>query len=227
MRTILSSTLFFLSFGITECWAQSQYATAEDSDPKAIEMLKEIGNQYDNAKVHLIDFALDIELPGQATETQKGELIQDGEKFILDMGERKIISDSETVWMYLKELNEVQINDADFDEVGGEFNSPSDIFNLYDSKEFVFAISSRFQEEGKDITQIEAKPLDTESDYSKMRLTLRDKGLEVQRLKIFYKDGSRFTMHIKEHNENYKLGADGFSFDASKYPDVHVEDLRF
>lgn len=219
-------TAFIILFSSLTLAAQSQYETAEDSDPAATKMLAQIGTQYNNGKVHQIDFALDIELPGQAKETQEGKLIQEGQKFILDMEQRQIISDSKTVWMFLKELNEVQINDADFGEMEG-FNSPSDIFKLHESKDFVFAISSRFPENGQDVTQIEAKPLDGESEYSKMRLTVRDQGLEVKRLKIFYKDGSRFTMSIKEHNPDFSLGTKGFSFDASQHPDVHIEDLRF
>jgi len=226
MRTIAALILFLCSTVSYPLPAQSQYNSADDSDPQAIKMLQQIGSQYDNNKVHKIDFSLDIELPGQAKESQKGELIQDKDKFILDMEGRKIISDSETVWMYLKELNEVQINDADFEDAG-EFSTPSDIFNLHTSKDFVFVISSSFQEQGIAVTQIEAKPLDKDSDYSKMRLTVQDEGLEVGRLKIFYKDGSRFTMNILSHDANYKLGPHGFIFDATKYPDVHIEDLRF
>lgn len=226
MRITGLSTLIILLASLSTLFAQSQYVTAEDSDPQATKLLAKIGSQYNNGKIHQIDFALDIELPGQAKETQEGELIQDGQKFILDIEQRQIISDSETVWMFLKELNEVQVNDADFEEMDG-FNSPADIFNLHESKDFVFAISSRFPEEGEDVTQIEAKPLDGDSEYSKMRLTVSDKGQKVKRLKIFYKDGSRFTMLIKKHNPDFSMGTSGFFFDASKHPGVHIEDLRF
>lgn len=204
----------------------SQYESAIDSDPVAIKLLKKIKNQYLSTPAYQIDFIYDIELPGQATESQKGKLIQSGDNFRLEIADREIISDNETVWMFLSDMNEVQINDADFDD-SEDFMSPSDVFSLDESKDFIFAISNHSKEEGKAITQIEGKPVDSDSDYSKMRLTIADKGTQVKRLKIFAKDGSRFTMHISAVNLDYQVSDDTFSFNPALYPDVTVEDLRF
>jgi len=211
--------------------AQAQYDTASDSDPAALKLLETISTSFLGADAHAIEFTLDIELPGSGMETQQGQLIQQGDKFVLDLGAQKIISDSETVWLYLKDLNEVQINDADFDDADelltGDFSSPSDIFNLYKSTDYVFAIANHTTEAGSAITQIEGKPLAPDTEYSKMRLTVIDKGAQVKRLKIFAKNGGRFTLNIKEHNSNYIVPAGAFGFDASQYEGVHVEDLRF
>ncbi len=212
-------------------WTQSQYASSSDSDPAALQLMEQISETYRSAESHSIEFTLDMELPGSGMETQNGQLIQKGDKFVLDLGPQKIISDNETVWVYLKELNEVQINDADFEEAeemfAGDFNSPSDIFNLYKSKDFVFAVSNYGNEEGAAITQIEGKPLDENSEYSKMRLTVINDGNKVKRLKIFSKNGSRFTLNILAHDTNYKVEESTFAFDPAKYEGVHVEDLRF
>lgn len=226
MKTQILSIFIFLLGSTIQLNAQSQYASAADSDPDAIKMLKKISTDYLSKAAHKIDFTLDIELPGSGMESQKGELIQAGEKFVLDLGSRKIISDTETVWLYLADMNEVQVNDADFDE-SEEFMSPSDIFSLYESDDFVFGISNYGEEEGKAITQIEGKPLTADSDYSKMRLTVMNKGQKVKRLKIFNKDGSRYTLHINSHDDSYKADESIFSFDESQYEGVHVEDLRF
>lgn len=205
---------------------QSQYTSAADSDPIAMELLEHISSHYQSKQAHKIKFSLDIELPAQGMETQNGTLIQKDDQFVLEMQGRTIISNGETVWMYLEDMNEVQVNDADFEEAS-EFTSPSDIFNLHTSGEYVFAIANSSKEDGQAVTQIEGKPLSEESDYSKMRLTVIDQGKQVKRLKIFSKDGSRFTMHINEHDADYVPGAGTFTFDASKYEGVHVEDLRF
>ncbi len=224
-------TLVFLLLLSSPGWTQSQYASASDSDPAALELMKQISESYRSTESHSIKFTLDIELPGSGLEKQEGQLIQQGDKFVLDLGAQKIISDNETVWIYLKELNEVQINDADFEEademLAGDFDSPSDIFDLYKSKDFVFAVSNYGNEEGAAITQIEGKPLDENSEYSKMRLTVINKGNKVKRLKIFSKNGSRFTLNILEYNPDYKVAEGTFAFDPSKYEGVHVEDLRF
>ncbi len=205
---------------------QSQSDTNEVSDPEAMEILNRISDNYQQSSAHKISFSLDIELTAQGKETQKGQLIQQGDQFVLEMEGRKIISNGKTVWLYMEDLNEVQINDADFEDETS-FSSPSDIFQLHTSGEYIFALASKLEEEGQAITQIEGKPTDPYSEYSKMRLTIIDKGLKVKRLKIFGKDGSRYTMNITSHNEGY-VPVDGtFSFDASLYQGVHVEDLRF
>lgn len=226
MKLFHFTLLLFLSLSATVAVAQSQYASAADSDPAALKILEQISEDYLAKEAHKISFSLDIELPGNAKEVQKGELIQSGEKFVLDMAGRKIISDTETVWMYLPDINEVQINDAEMDDFE-EFSSPSDIFQLYKSKDYVFAIESYTKEAGQAITQIVGKPLSDESEYSKMRLTVIDKGQKVKNLQIFNKDGSRYTLHISEHDSDFKIEVDTFSFNAADYEGVHVEDLRF
>jgi len=218
-------------FGLLLCLchtsiAQSAGETKELSDKQALDILEQIMEDYESHNSHRISFDLKIELPGEATQIKKGSLIQSGEKFELDIDDKLIISDNETVWLYLKEDNEVQINDADFGE-DGEYMSPNTIFNLYNSDEFVFAILQQNYENGKAITQIECKPRDMDSEYSKMRLTVEDQSNAVQRFKIFAKDGSRFTMILKSHERNVKLDEGTFRFDPDQYEDIIVEDLRF
>ena len=213
----------FVFFSIS---TQAQYAGSGDSDPQALALLESISQQHQNSGPHLIEFSLDIELPGQATETQRGQLIQDGEKFVLDLDQRQIISDNETVWLFLKDMNEVQINDADFDDAS-DFMSPSDLYQLHKSDDYVFALANEFAEDGQTVTQIECKPLDDNSDYSKLRLTILKKANKVKRMKIFSKDGSRFTMNITSQTASYQTNDNMFSFDAAVHEGVHVEDLRF
>ena len=217
--------MFLMLLGwISVC--QAQVDNNEVSDPEAMQLLQQISDTYQKGTGHKIEFSLDIELPAQGKETQKGQLIQQGDNFVLEMEGRKIISNGESVWLYMEDLNEVQINDADFEDET-TFSSPSDIFKLHTSGEYIFAVSNKFDEEGAAVTQIEGKPTDSYSEYSKMRLTVIDKGLNVKRLKIFGKDGSRYTMNIISHNDAYTPAAGVFGFDASQYEGVHVEDLRF
>lgn len=208
-------------------WAQNaSYDGGERSDPKALEILETIESEFTNTPSHLISFTFVIESPGNPNDTYKGTLLQAGEKFELDLGNRVIISNNESVWLYTKDDNEVQINDADFGD-GGEYMSPSTIFSLYRSKDFIFAISNQAIENGTAITQIEGKPTSVDSEYSKVRLTLEDKGNKVKRLKIFSKDGSRMTMEILNHKTNVPFQDSDFIFNESTYDGVIIEDLRF
>ena len=218
------STIFLLLFvGFTNT-LKAQYV--EESDSEAVEILKNVSEDFQNNGAHDITFQMDFEYPGEATQVQEGSLLQSGENFVLDMTEQMIVSDNETVWLYLKERNELQINDADFGD-DGEYLSPSMVYKLYDSGDFIFALSNQQYEDGQAITQIEAKPKDQDSEYSKIRLTVYDKSNSIKRVKVFFKDASRMTMLIKDHKRNLSFTNSRFKFDSSKYDGIIVEDLRF
>jgi outer membrane lipoprotein-sorting protein len=204
--------------------AQAQ-EVKEQSDPDALALLKAVKKNYLSDSAKKIDFTLDMEFPGQAKESQPGVLIQSGEKFVLEMQGRKIISDTEQVWMYIEELNEVQINDADF-ETSEDFMSPSDIFKLDESDQLIFAITQYGKEDGQDVTYVECKPTDSFADYAKMRLAVISKSNQVHHLKIFMKDGSRHTLTFSQVVP-YDTNENTFKFDATQYEGVHIEDLRF
>ena len=65
------------------------------------------------------------------------------------------------------------------------------------------------------------------SEYSKFRITLDEKGNTITKMKIFSKDGSRYTLDIKKHNKGVEIQASTFVMNTDDYPDAHVEDLRF
>lgn len=224
MKILQLLSLVLCSSNLVLC--QSPGDNNELSDQQALNILESIMDDYESHSSHQISFDLKIELPGESSQTKKGSLIQSGEKFELDIDDKLIISDNETVWLYLKEDNEVQINDADFGE-DGEYMSPNTIFNLYKSDEFIFAIFQQSYENAKAVTQIECKPRDPDSEYSKMRLTVEDQSKSVKRFKIFSKDGSRYTMILNSHKKNVKLDEGTFRFDPGQYEDIIVEDLRF
>ena len=61
-------------------------------------------------------------------EDQKGILILDNNKFRLEMNAQTIINDGETQWIYLPELNEVQIMEHDPED---ETMNPNKLFTIY------------------------------------------------------------------------------------------------
>lgn len=222
MKNLLQSIAFSL-FAFAAI-GQSM-TTAQDSDPAAKKILDKLKKEYDTYKSMEVDFDLIMELPGQEAETQKGSVIQQNEMYFMDMKDRAIYSNTEYVWLHIKKNNEVQINDAD---MGDEENmlSPKDMLKLYESGEFVYAITAEPLLEGKKVTQIEFKPLDRDSEFSKMVLYVGKKSGEMVQMKIFSKDGGRYTLKINdiEANKKYPLGT--FTFDESKFPGIHIEDLR-
>ncbi len=215
--------LFFVIFSLE---IQAQNGTQESSDDAAMEILNQLKKDYDDYSAHKMDFSLELDLVDQGKEIQSGYLIQEGDKFVLDMEQQKIISDNITVWVYLKEQNEIQINDADFDEED-ELMSPSSIFNLYESDDYIFVISNQSYEEGILQTQIEGKPTDSNSEYSKIRISLKDKSHQFHKMKIFSKDGNRYTLQLTKHIKGFEIEEGMFTLNPSEYKGVVIEDLRF
>ena len=198
----------------------------EQSDPKATAILKTISEEYKALQSMAVDFSLVIEIPEADKEIQSGKMVQKGQKYRMEMGGRELISDGNKLWMYLKDRNEVQINDVEEDDEESAIMSPNDLFNMYEKGEYIYVLTNEFQEAGKTIQQIEFKPTDRYSEYTKLRLTIEKGTNKVMRMKVFSKDGSKYTLNIDKLNANKKFGTDHFTFKKDKYPGVKVEDLR-
>ena len=211
----------FLSFGL-----QAQdYTNAKDADPAAKAVLEKLKTKYESYNAMAIDFSLIIEFPEEPAETQKGNLLQQGEKFRLDMDAQSIISNGESLWLWLKNNKEVQINDADMED-SEEILSPNDLLKVYNSGEYIYALVNAYEENGILIQQIEFKPIDQFSEYSKLRLTIDKKKMEIMRIKAFSKDGSRYTLKIDKLTPNPTIADSKFVWTKNECPDCYVEDLR-
>lgn len=204
---------------------QNTMSTAADSDPKAKAILDKLRLKYESLASMEAAFSLIIEIPEQAKEVQKGTLSQAGDQYRLNLSDQTIISDGTTVWMHLRSMNEVQIMDVE--ESAGEFLSPKDLLQIYEQEDFVYALTNQMKEGDKLIEQIEFKPIDRDSDYSKMRLSVDKRKNEIVRVKVFSRDGARYTMRIDNWTNKKTFPTNHFNFNASDFPDIYVEDLRY
>lgn len=218
-------SLAFLVFVSGISFSQSQMLKASDSDPKAKKLLDALKKDYNSYKSMEASFELIIELPGQSKEIQSGKLIQQGEKYYVSLADQEIFCDAKSIWLYVKSMKEVQLNTAE-SGISEDFVSPKDMLRMYENGKYAYAIVGDVVENGTNVTQIEFKPLDKKSQYSKLRLSINKKTNKASSLKIFSKDGSRFTLNVKNILPNKAYASDVFVFNTKKYPGVRVEDLR-
>lgn len=224
MKYVLSILLTFTLLSVGK--AQSgQMLSAADNDPKATKILSTIRAEYDSFKSMEADFDLTIELPEQEKEVQKGKVIQQGDKFFLDIDQQAIYNDGNYVWLHVKKNNEVQINDPDMGD-DTELLSPTDMLTIYESGDYVYSITDSPVVGGKKMTQIDFKPLDRDSEYFKISLVVDKAQNKMHEMKVFSKDGSRFTLKINNIVTNRQYEPSTFTFDESKWPGIHIEDLR-
>ena len=224
MKYILA--MFFATIITVSTTAQKRdFTKTKDTDPEATKILDKVSKKYEAYKSIEATFSLIIEIPEEPKENQKGVMKTQGEKYNVDLEGMSMICDGESFWMHNKRNEEVQLNDPPEEDEDG-FLSPQEFYSFYKKGDYVYALTNAITENGKPLLQIEFKPLDEDSEYSKIRMTVEKKSSTVKRVKVFSKDGSRFTLKINKLTPNKKFAAADFVFDKSKYPNVHVEDLR-
>ncbi len=216
----------YITLLFSMCLMMSTYAqVGETSDPEATKILDKLKKKYDSFSSMEADFTLEMKLSGQETEIQNGQIIQAGEMYFLSLDDQEIYNNNKNVWVHLKSNKEVQLTDADFEEEG-EIMSPKDMLRIYESNEYIYAITDVKTENGVKLTEIEFKPLDRDSEYIKMRISINRKDNMMKKIAIFARDGSRYTVSLDNIESNKKYDEKIFAFDKAAHPGVHVEDLR-
>lgn len=204
------------------------YRTSKDSDPAAVKIVNALRKQYDSYSTIKATFRLDIEFPGQAIETQKGELSRSGNLFHFKLGKQEGISDGKALYAILHDNKEVQINNLPEPGEDGGMITPQTLFTFYDQGNYILALQGEETEAGRVRQVIEMKPENRdESEFTKLRMVIDKKTQNVVRLLAFARDGSRFTFHLDTTTPNVTLAASNFVFKKENYPGYYVEDLRF
>ncbi len=198
-------------------------ATHAQKDAKSQEILKGVSSKYKTLKSLSAEFKISIEdKKTKTTQNQSGTMLISGNKYNLTITGQQIISDGKTSWTYIKDANEVQVNDA---TAKGDGISPSNIFTIYEK-----GFDSRFVEEknvgGKPLQTIDLTPLDKSKPYFKIQLHINKTDKTIAGAKVFNNNGSIMTYTITKYTPEAAVSEAQFTFDAKKYPGVEIVDLR-
>lgn len=192
-------------------------------DKKAKDILSGVSSKYRSYKSMKADFSYTLENPtAKIKETQSGSIILSGAKYRLAIAGQEVICDGKTIWTYMKEAKEVQVNSVDPAEGGIK---PNEIFTMYE-KGFLYKFVDEKKVGGKVQQNIELTPTDKTKNFFKIKLTVDKASKQIIKSVIFEKTGNRYTYAIKEFMPNFAINAGTFMFDAKKYPGVEVVDLR-
>ena len=192
-------------------------------DKKATKILDKLSKKYAADQSIQVDFDLIIAFPEEEPSTLPSTVLQEGNKFVFKNEAQEYYGNGEAVWIYLIDRNEVQINDFDEEEAEDYFVTPLDLLKKYKSGTYDYLITNKT----KTTAEIELKSNDDFEDYSKLRITIDTKANSLTNVIAFGKDGTRITLKNINVTQGVKVAAADFEFDATAYPDVHVEDLRF
>jgi outer membrane lipoprotein-sorting protein len=218
MKNMQHYLVLFLLFGVAN--AQNNALDAE-----ADALLKTVSAKYQKYATAKIDLKLVIDLP-EVDENQVMEVQAwiKGDKFKIEMKDQMFISDNVTIWNYLKEYNEVQINDYEAEDA---MFSPSILFNLY-TKDYVYRLKEEYKTStGKVIKVIELTPIKKDQNFFKIELKIDFVNTSIIEAKIYEKSGMRYTYTIKSLTPNITLDADFFKFKPELYKGIQISDSRF
>ncbi|HEV7348475.1 outer membrane lipoprotein carrier protein LolA [Telluribacter sp.] len=194
--------------------------TLAQNDKKAAAILDAMSNKYKNMKSFKAAFTYSPE----GGKAMKGDATVKGTKFRLTMAGQEIFNDGTTMATYIKETNEVNIQDFDPNEAGGL--DPTKIYTAYKTG-FKYNFLKEVKEGGQTYELVELTPTaNKNSQVSKVEIQVNKADKSIKSWKIFQKNGQRVTYKVDNFQPNVNVADSFFAFNAKQYPGVEVVDLR-
>lgn len=213
----MKKSILAFVFALSGTFAVAQY------DPKALEILEAMSKKYQAIEAFEanISYTLtnDVE---KVNEEFKGKITVKGEKFKLSLPEQEVINNGNTVWTYLPEAKEVNIDN--FDPNSDDIN-PSKIYEIY-KKNFKYLYLSDKMEGGVLCEEVDLVPDKKDAQYFKIKMMINKKDKSIQSWTMYDKAGNRYKYTITKFVPGVKVDDAFFTFDPKKYPGVEVIDLR-
>lgn len=188
------------------------------SDKKAQSILDEVSAKTKAYKSIRIEFTYKMENTAQKiNDSYKGVLISKAEKYKLTVSGQDVISDGKTVWTYLKDANEVQVNTVGENE---ESITPTNILSNYNKNFKAKLIKETPQQQIVELTPVQKK------NFNKVRVTIDRAKKMVDTLAIYDKNGSVYSYIVNKMDVNQNFYDSMFAFKAAEHPGVEVIDMR-
>lgn len=191
-------------------------------DKRAQTILDAMSKQYKALKSYQAAFTY-ASIGAGANESYKGDLAVKGSKFHLKLGGQEVFSDGQTMSTYIKESNEVNVQDYE-EAANGELN-PTQIYTIY-KRGFDYRFLKEQKSGGRTLEVIELTPNRQKSPIQTIQISVDKADKSVRNWLIINKDGKRTTYTITKFTPNASVPDAYFLFDKSKYPGVEVVDLR-
>jgi outer membrane lipoprotein carrier protein len=195
---------------------------SQTKDPKAIQLLDEVSAKTKSYKSIRAEFSYTMEnKQAKINEVKTGTLTLSGDKYSLKAAGQEVICDGKTIWTYLKESNEVQINDLDNKD---ESLTPSKLLSSYNASYKSKMLKDHSATDPNEAT-IELIP-NVIKNFTKAVLVVDKVKKQVKNFILFDKNGNVFTYKITKYQTDIPVTSGDFTFDKAKFPGVEVIDMR-
>lgn len=213
---------FILIILILAC---SQILYSQDSDKgdkKSKEILDKVTAKTESYKSFKAEFTHKMKNSDAGVdESIEGILFVKGDKYRLSIAGQLVICDGETIWTYIEDAEEVQINSV---EDSDETITPSNLLTSYNKNYKSKFVRETFQY-GTTVYVIDLTPVEGKS-YYKVRLIIDKTKEQILEITIFDKNGSTYSYIISKFTPNIPVDDSEFTFNPADYPDVDVVDMR-
>jgi outer membrane lipoprotein carrier protein len=195
-------------------------------DQKAKDILDGMSEKYRAIPAYKTNFVYRLTNETENVEEQfAGEIMVKGEKYVLLMSDQEIYNDGETIWTFLKEANEVNVDYYMPDE--GDL-SPNNIYEAY-KKGYRYRWVENKKTGSRSLNVVELQPenpQDPDKIFFRIILNIDQADDTIHSWEMYDRGGNVFSYTISGFNPNYSATDDFFVFDESKFPEVEVVDLR-
>jgi outer membrane lipoprotein-sorting protein len=199
--------------------------TAQNDDPgdkKSNAILDKLTAKTEAYKSIRVEFTYKMEnAEAGIDERTQGILLVSGDKYNLDISGQQVFCDGETLWTYIADVEEVQVNSLEDAE---DAITPNKLLSSY-SEEY----RSKFVKEdfmyGTTANIIDLTPIEGKS-YYKVRLVIDKNRDQLLEFTIFDKNGSTYSYVIHVFEPNVDVSDDLFTFNPDAHPGVEIIDMR-
>lgn len=202
----------------------SQNNSLGKSDPDAKTILDNVSAKFKTYKTVTASFTLTVlNGAGKAQGTKTGVVNMKGSKYRVTISGQEIYSDGSNIWTYDKSANEVQLTKFD---ASTNAITPQKMFTNFYDKDFLYKLNSETKQGGKTIQQVELTPVDKTKAFFKVLVDIDKNSKNIVSTTVYEKNGNRYIYKVNSLKTNADLPESLFVFDAKKYPNVEVVDLR-
>ena len=192
-------------------------------DPKALEILDAMSKKYKSIPAFEANISCNLTNDvDKVNEEFKGKITVKGDKFKMVLPEQEVTNNGVTIWTYLPEAKEVNIDNYD---PNSEDVNPSKIHEVY-KKNFKYLYLQDKTDGGVMCEEIDLVSEKKDSPYFKIKMFVNKKEKTIQSFTLFDKSGNKYKYTISKFTPNTKVEDSFFVFDPKKYPGVEVIDLR-
>lgn len=194
------------------------------SDPEAKKILEVVSAKFKTYQSASANFSLKIEnTEGKLIGNETGAVQMKGDKYRILTADRQIFSDGKTIWAYEIADREVQVSTYD---PKSDVMTPQKMFTNFYDDDFLYKLNDDQKVGNKFFTQIELTPLDKTNLFFKLLVDIDKATKNIASLKVFEKNGNRYTYTVTSFTSNVPLADSLFVFDKKSYPNVEIVDLR-